>query len=119
MSNLYETIATLCSEHNITAYKMSQDLGLSKNLVTELKKGRKKGVSAETASKIANYFNVSVDYLLGKTDIKKLEQSDDELLQLLNDPKNRELFEKLMSLSEKEIDFIEAQIKVIESHRDM
>ena len=34
--------------------------------MTDLKMGRKKGVSAETAQKIADYFGVSVGYLLGK-----------------------------------------------------
>ena len=67
MTNLYETIRSLCEEQNISAYKLCTELGLSKNLMTELKMGRKKGLNAETASKIANYFDVSVDFLLGKT----------------------------------------------------
>ena len=49
--------------------------------MTELKTGRKRGISAETASKIANYFNVSVDYILVKIDQKKEPTSqEDELL---------------------------------------
>ena len=34
--------------------------------MTDLKMGRKKSVSAETAQKIAAYFGVSVGYLLGQ-----------------------------------------------------
>jgi hypothetical protein len=34
--------------------------------MTDLKSGRKKGVNAETAQKIATYFGVSVGYLLGE-----------------------------------------------------
>lgn len=45
---------------------MCADLGLSKSLMTDLKKGRKSGVNAVTAQKIAEYFGVSVAYLLGK-----------------------------------------------------
>ena len=45
---------------------MCTDLGLSKSLMTDLKSGRKKGVTAVTANKIANYFGVSIEYLLGQ-----------------------------------------------------
>ena len=45
---------------------MCVDLGLSKSVMTDLKSGRKKGVNAETAQKIATYFGVSVGYLLGE-----------------------------------------------------
>ena len=41
---------------------------LSKNLMTELKSGRKKGINAETANKLASYFGVTVAYLLGVDD---------------------------------------------------
>jgi len=44
---------------------MCADTGISKSLMTDLKMGRKKGVNAETAQKIADYFDVSVGYLLG------------------------------------------------------
>ncbi len=117
MSNLYETIAMLCSEHNITAYKMSQDLGLSKNLVTELKKGRKKGVSAETASKIANYFDVSVDYLLGKTEQKKpLVNNDEELTEYLEELKSRPELKMLFSLAKGATKAdVEKAVKIIEA----
>jgi transcriptional regulator with XRE-family HTH domain len=36
--------------------------------MTDLKMGRKKSVSAETAQKIAGFFGVSVAYLLGEKD---------------------------------------------------
>ena len=45
---------------------MCTDLGISKSLMTDLKMGRKKSVSAETAQKLASYFGVSVGYLLGE-----------------------------------------------------
>ena len=45
---------------------MSADLGMSRSFMTELRKGRAKSIKAETAQKIADYFGVSTDYLLGK-----------------------------------------------------
>ena len=45
---------------------MCTDLGLSKSLMTDLKAGRKKSINADTAQKIAEYFGVSVDRVLGQ-----------------------------------------------------
>ena len=71
MGNLYERIMALCDERGIKGGKMCTDTGISKGLLTDLKMGRRTGVSAVTAQKIASYFNVSVGYLLGEEDIKK------------------------------------------------
>ncbi len=68
MGNLYETIMTLCKEKNIRPGRLCDDLQLSRGLMTDLKMGRKKGVNAQTAHKIAAYFGVSVGYLLGEED---------------------------------------------------
>jgi DNA-binding Xre family transcriptional regulator len=66
MGNLYETIEGLCAERNIRPGRLCTDLGLSRGLMTDLKMGRKKGLNAETAQKIADYLGVSVGYLLGQ-----------------------------------------------------
>lgn len=65
MSTLYENIRNLCSEGNIKPGRMCVDLGLSKSLMTDLKAGRKKTIRADTAQKIADYFGVTVDRVLG------------------------------------------------------
>ena len=46
-------------------------------LITDLKMGRKKSISAETANKIASYFGVSVGYLLG-AEAEKAPTREDE-----------------------------------------
>ena len=66
MATLYETLSELCEKKGIKGGRMCTDLGISKSLMTDLKSGRKKGVSAATAQKIATYFGVSVGYLLGE-----------------------------------------------------
>jgi transcriptional regulator with XRE-family HTH domain len=70
MATLYETLDSLCKSAGITGAKMCADLKISKSLMTDLKSGRKKGVNAETAQKIATYFGVSVGYLLGENEQK-------------------------------------------------
>lgn len=71
MSTLYERIIDLCIKKGVSGSKMCLDLGMSKSTMSELKAGRTKGISTATAQKIASYFGVSVDYILGST-VKKI-----------------------------------------------
>ena len=68
MANLYESILALCQRDGIRPGRLCDELGISRGLMTDLKMGRKKGVNAQTAQKIAAYFGVSVGYLLGQKD---------------------------------------------------
>lgn len=68
MFTLYENIKSLCDQRGIKPGKMCVEAKISKGLITDLKMGRKKTVQAETAKKIADYFGVSVDYLLNGPD---------------------------------------------------
>lgn len=80
MVTLYERLNALCEEKGIKGAKMCSEIGASKSLMTDLKMGRKKGVNAETAQKIASYFGVSVGYLLGEEEKEeKPTANDDEL----------------------------------------
>ena len=65
MGTLYDNIMALCESRGIKGGKMCTDVGISKGLLTDLKMGRRTGISAVTAQKIASYFGVSVGYLLG------------------------------------------------------
>ena len=65
---LYDRIAALCTQHKITPGKFCAELGISRGIITDLKAGRKKDLTATTAYKIAKYFGVSVGYLLGFED---------------------------------------------------
>ena len=70
MLELYNRIENLCNERGIKITTMCKESGANRASITDLKMGRKQGLSAETLAKIATYFNVSVDYLLG-VDTKK------------------------------------------------
>lgn len=76
MGNLYDTIIALCESRGIKGGKMCRDIGISKGFLTDLKMGRRTGMSAVTAQKIAAYFDVSVGYLLGEEKETKIEQPD-------------------------------------------
>ena len=91
MCNLYETILNLCESKGIKGGKLCTDIGISKGLITDLKMGRRTGVSAVTAQKIAAYFDVSVGYLLGEEGLPTTEQ------------KNNSPSEQLLTEGEKEL----------------
>ena len=69
MDNLYQRIEALCAQKGIRPGRVCDELGLSRGLMTDLKMGRKKGVNAQTAQKIAGFFGVSVGYLLGQEEM--------------------------------------------------
>lgn len=71
MADMYKRIDSLLSDRGISGAKMSSDLGMSRSFMTELRKGRAKSVKIETAQRIADYFGVSVSYLLGEDEETK------------------------------------------------
>lgn len=64
MSDLYSNIHALCEKEGIKDGTLCGNIGIRRSFLSELKAGRTKSLSAEVLSKIAVYFNVSVDYLL-------------------------------------------------------
>lgn len=71
MCTFYERIIELSAKKGVSGSRVCLELGLSKSTLSDIKSGRKKGVSAETAQKFADYFGVTVGYLLGKADTEK------------------------------------------------
>lgn len=72
--DMYKIIEQLCTERGITITSMCKNAGVSRASLSDLKGGRKQGLSAGTLAKIATYFEVSVDYLLKGSDV--LSQED-------------------------------------------
>jgi len=61
----------LRTAENLTYYELSKGINLSKNYFSDWKK-KNFLPSLENLISIAEYFNVSIDYLLGRTDEKNL-----------------------------------------------
>lgn len=64
MDNFGKTLKMLRNNRNISAVKLSEDLNIHRGSLSNWETGRRTPDS-EMLLKIANYFNVSVDYLLG------------------------------------------------------
>ena len=66
MSNLYNRLQELCEEKGVSGYRMCKDVGIQPSIMTDLKMGRRASMKVETALKVADYFGVTVGYLLGE-----------------------------------------------------
>lgn len=119
MWTLYDRLDALCKERGIKGGRMCTDLGISKSLMTDLKSGRKKTISAITAQKIATYFGVSVGYLLGEEEEKPLINEDEELTEYVQMLKTRPECRMLFQLSKNATkEDVEAAVRIIEALRN-
>ncbi len=64
MSEVYSRIEHLCARKKVDITTMCREAGVGRAILSELKMGRTKKLSTATLQKMADYFNVSVDYLL-------------------------------------------------------
>lgn len=81
---LFERIKELSKKRGVSLSDVSQALGKSQNYIYTLKTQLP---NTETAEKLADYFHVSVDYLLGRVDEKDAQDQKD-LKKFLDDNLN-------------------------------
>ncbi|MGN0597699.1 MAG: helix-turn-helix domain-containing protein [Ruminiclostridium sp.] len=75
---LLERIELLCNKNNITKTLAFEKCGVGKDFASNIKKGSKPSI--EKLQQLADYFNVSTDYLLGNDTSKtKDPATDDEI----------------------------------------
>lgn len=66
---MYSRLEILLKENNMTAYRLAKNTHINTATFSEWKKGTYTP-KADKLQKIADYFNVSLDWLLGNTDIR-------------------------------------------------
>ncbi len=65
MNDLYLRIENLCKEQGITVTDLCRFCEIPRATLSDFKCGRVKSLSAAVLNKIAQYFSVTVDYILG------------------------------------------------------
>ncbi|MEG3273357.1 helix-turn-helix transcriptional regulator [Streptococcus suis] len=75
MFSTFEIVKELCKKHGISLNVLEEKLGYSRNALYKLKTQKP---SAERLQEIADYFNVSTDYLLGRTDNPRIASDETE-----------------------------------------
>lgn len=71
----FEKIKELADKQGISINKLEEKLGYSRNTIYNLKT---KKPNAERIAEIADYFGVSTDYLLGRTDNPRIATGDEK-----------------------------------------
>lgn len=112
----FDKFSSLCKEKGISCSKAVESIGLNRTVVIKWKNGSIP--SGSTLTKLAAYFDVSVDYLLDKIDPKK----DDSTKALpsadLLSPPRKQLVEFAESLTDDEINKVLSYIRFVVSERD-
>ncbi len=70
----FEKIKELADKKGISINRLEEQLGFSRNTIYNMKT---KKPNAERVAAIADYFNVSTDYLLGRTDNPRIAKNND------------------------------------------
>lgn len=108
----FEKIKELAKQRGITLVQLEEKLGYSRNTLYKLKTQKP---NAERIAEIADYFNVSTDYLLGRTDNPSI-ASDDTIASYTSDDlrkmaENAKTFDG-KPLTEEDIDAIQNIIEI-------
>nr|DAN69449.1 MAG TPA: repressor protein [Caudoviricetes sp.] len=107
----FEKIKELADKQGISLNILEEKLGFSRNTIYNMKKSTP---NIERVSKIADYFNVSTDYLLGRTENPNIAKDGDASAPLdLRDIAAQSMLFDGKPLTEEDIDFITA---VLEAH---
>ena len=107
----YDNFVALCASVNKTPAYVGRELGIDKSTIS-CWKARKTKPSDVNAQKIADYFNVSTDYLLGRTDNPKLYTTPDGKEVDLSDLRNSVVLFDGKPLSDDDVYKIEQIIKL-------
>jgi len=119
----WERFYSLCIKKETKPNPVAKELGISSGVLTKWKSGTIP--SGETLTKIADYFGVSVDYLLGNDNVKVYDDNDNIVV---IDNETRDIIDSLRTRPEMKILFsvskkatkqdIEKTVAIIEALRD-
>ena len=117
---MYSKFEQLLQNNKVTAFQVSKATGISSGNLSDWKKGKVKRLSAGNLKKIADYFNVSVDYFFDNDeDIPELINGDKELTEYLEDLRNRPEMRMLFSITSTcTKEEVEQAVRIIEALRN-
>ena len=118
---MYEIFEKLLNERGVTAYKVAKETGVTTATLTSWKQG-KYVPKQEKLQKIADYFGVSLDYLLtgeekkepalNARDKKDIEKNLAKIMAEYREGTRNEARYNDMKLEEEDLDLIEAAMRI-------
>lgn len=117
MGNFATVFKSLRLENNLTQLEMADRLGISRSSIGMYENGEREP-SFELLGKIADYFHVDMNYLLGKSEYSEIAQSeyylDDatrEMAQFLyENPDYKTLFDASRKVKKEDVEFVKQMI---------
>ncbi len=109
----WERFYNLCIEHNIKPNPLASKLGIASGTISGWKSGKKPNTNH--LELLCGYFNVSADYLLGKT-YKKNEQTVPD--ELPASEELRKLIEESSTLSDEEARKVREYVELLKLKRN-
>ena len=106
--NIYLRVKELCAEHGISVTELEKKCGIGTKTIN---KWGASSPSVDKLQRIADYFGVSVDYIIGRED----HATDEDINSLLSDPARRALLKSTAKLKRADIEFVS---RIIESLGD-
>lgn len=108
----FDIYSELCAAKGKTVYKVTQELGLNRSAVAKWKNGSKP--NGTTLEKMAEYFGVTTDYLLGKESgpVDVTDELTEYLQELKSRPEMRMLFHTFAGATKEQV---EAIVKAFEA----
>ena len=98
----YDNLVTLCVKHNTTPSRVAIAIGLNKSSASNWKKTGQLPTDVNL-QKLADYFSVSVDFLLNGTQPETKKDQSAEIDKLANTEIKKQLVEYLNELPEEKI----------------
>lgn len=66
MSTTYERLEELCAQRQITLTDLCRDTNVARSTLSDYKAGRRKSLNLQILQRFADYFQVSIDDIIGK-----------------------------------------------------
>lgn len=105
----WTNFSTLCADKNLSPNAVATELKIPSGSITAWRNGATPRTKSLT--KIANYFGVTVDYLLTG---EQKEKAPDSVGGLQVTPKKRELIDKVMKMDDKQLDLLKKLLDATE-----
>lgn len=111
-NKLSDRLKMLREEPGISQYKLAEHLNLSRGLLSNYEQGSREP-DYDTLILIADYYRVSIDYLLGITNVRK------RLIDIREQKENDKMMEDICNLSPQSITELKQYLKLLKLRDDM
>ena len=109
--NIFLRVKELCDEHGISVPELERRCGIGTKTISKWKVS---SPSVDKLERIADYFGISVDSIIGRND----HANDEDINSLLSDPSRRALLKSTAKLSKADIEFVARIIENIGSSEE-